>query len=60
MAKNKKNNKQEVNEKILSSISSPNVWTKEDEDLWLKQPSFELRKRFPPVSKPRHVQYVTN
>jgi hypothetical protein len=60
MVKNKKFKKQEVNEEILSSISSPNAWTKEDEDRWLRQPSSELRRRFPPMGKPRHITYVSN
>lgn len=52
--------KAEVDEKILSSISSPNPWTKEDEDKWNRQPASELRRRFPPMGKPRHINYVVN
>ena len=58
MAKNKKFKKQEVNEEILSSISSPNAWLPSDEEKWNKQPSSELRRRFPPMSKPRHIGYT--
>jgi hypothetical protein len=58
MNKQRKFKKAEVNEEILSSISSPNPWKREDEDLWLKQPSSELRRRFPPMSKPRHINYT--
>jgi hypothetical protein len=60
MDKNKKNKKQKVDENIISSISSPNAWTKESEDKWLRQPAQELRRRFPPMSKPRHINYVVN
>jgi len=60
MAKERKLKKQKADEHILSSISSPNAWTQEDEDKWLRQPAFELRKRFPPMSKPRHVNYIVN
>lgn len=49
--------KQEVDEEILSSISDPNAWTPEKEDAWLRQPSDVLRSRFPPMTKPMHVQY---
>lgn len=58
MVKNKKIKKNEVSEEILSSISSANPWTKEDEDKWNRQPASELRRRFPPMSKPRHIQYT--
>lgn len=54
MAKKRKK-RQEVDEEILSSISDPNPWTPEKEDLWLKQPARELRRRFPPMGKPPHV-----
>lgn len=47
-----------VDENVISSISSPNVWTRDMEDAWLKQPSYDLKRRFPPMSKPRHVNYV--
>lgn len=59
VAKQKKmqTKKQEADEKILSSISDPNPWTPEREDEWLKQPSDALRRRFPPMTKPIHVQY---
>lgn len=58
MGKERKFKKQEVDEKILSSISSPNAWTEEDEDKWNRQPASELRRRFPPMSKPRHISYT--
>jgi hypothetical protein len=60
MRKERKFKKQKVDETIISSISSPNAWTEADEEEWLKQPAFELRKRFPPMSKPRHVNYIVN
>jgi len=60
MNKQKRFKKQEVNEEILSSISSPNAWKPDDEDKWLRQPSSELRRRFPPMGKPRHINYVVN
>jgi hypothetical protein len=44
-----------VEKEILSSISSPNPWTPEAEDKWLKQPSRLLKTRFPPIKKPPHV-----
>lgn len=50
-------NKQEVDEKVLSSISDPNPWTPEKEEEWLRQPSDALRDRFPPMTKPMHVKY---
>ena len=55
-AKQKKKN-QKADEEVLSSISDPNPWTPEKEDAWLKQPSDVLRNRFPPMTKPRHIQY---
>lgn len=58
MNKQRKFKKAEVNEEILSSISGPNPWTKESEDRWLRQPASELRRRFPPMSKPRHISYT--
>lgn len=60
MNKQRKFKKIEVNEEILSSISSPNVWLPSDEEKWNKQSASELRRRFPPMSKPRHVTYVSN
>ncbi len=58
IAKQKKQHqKQQVDEKILSSISDPNPWTPEKEDAWLNQPSDALRDRFPPMTKPMHVKY---
>lgn len=54
----KKKRKQQVNEDLISLISSPSAWTKEMEDLWLSQPGSELRRRFPPMSKPRHIKYT--
>jgi hypothetical protein len=60
MNKSKKIKKNEINEDILSSISSPNPWTPDQEDKWNKMPASELRRRFPPMGKPRHITYVSN
>ena len=54
----KKRRKPDVDESLISLISSPDAWTKEKEDQWLSQPGSELRRRFPPMSKPRHIKYV--
>jgi len=59
----KKNKKNNVNEKVLSSISGPNAWTKELEEEWNKQPASAIERRFPErgpgsIGKPRHVKYV--
>jgi hypothetical protein len=58
--KNKKTPEQLLEEKrkrdeILSSISSPNPWTPQIEDEWLKQSAKSLERRFPPIKKPYHV-----
>jgi len=50
--------KNKLDLEIISSISSPNVWTPEKEDEWLKQPARELVKRFPPMNKPLHISFV--
>ena len=55
--KEKKRKDQRVNENILSSISDPNPWTPDKEDAWLKQPADVLEKRFPPMTKPRHIKF---
>lgn len=48
------------NQKILDSIGSPNVWTPEDEDAWLKElhkiSAGEIYRRFPPLKKPPSVR----
>lgn len=53
----KKPTKEETMEqdRILSSISDPNVWTPEKETEWLKQSVKDIRRRFPPMKKPPHV-----
>ncbi len=47
-------------QKILDSIGSPNVWTPEIEDTWLKElhkmSVGEIYQRFPPFKKPPTVQ----
>ncbi len=44
---------------ILNSIGSPNAWTPEVEDAWLKElrkiPVGEIYSRFPPMKKPGNV-----
>lgn len=47
-------------QKILDSVGSPNVWTPESEDAWLrevgKMSSEEIYRRFPPMKKPSNVR----
>lgn len=47
-------------QKILDSIGSPNPWTPEAEDAWLKElhklPAEEIYRRFPPCKKPPSVR----
>jgi hypothetical protein len=48
------------NQEILDSIGSPNAWTPEAEDAWLKElrgiPAREIYQRFPPMKKPPNVR----
>lgn len=47
-------------QKVLDSIGSPNVWTPDVEDAWLKElgkiPSGEIHRMFPPMRKPSNVR----
>jgi len=47
------------NQEILDSIGSPNAWTPEIEDRWLKElwkiTTGETYSRFPPMRKPPNV-----
>lgn len=47
-------------QKILDSIGSPNAWTPEVEDVWLKElhkiSAGEIYRRFPPFKKPPNVR----
>lgn len=47
-------------QEILDSIGSPNAWTPEAEDAWLKElrkiPSGKIHQQFPPVKKPSSVR----
>ncbi len=49
-----------LNQEILDSIGSPNSWTPEVEDIWIKElqklSSGEIYKRFPPIKKPPNVR----
>jgi len=51
--------KEPPNQEILDSIGSPNAWTPEAEDAWLKElrkvPAGEIYRRFPPIKKPPNV-----
>jgi len=48
------------NQEVLDSIGSPNAWTPEAEDAWLKElrkiPAGEIYRRFPPMRKPPNVR----
>lgn len=58
--KSNKVKKEPVDQIILDSIGSPNIWTPEAEDAWLKElgkiPSGEIYRRFPPMKKPPSVR----
>lgn len=47
-------------QEVLDSIGSPNVWTPEAEDAWLKElkkiSAGEIYRRFPPLKKPPSVR----
>ncbi len=53
-----------VNKEILESINSPNVWSPEQEDKWLRQlkglTKGEIYEKFPPYKRPPHVSRVIN
>lgn len=48
------------NQEVLDSIGSPNAWTPDAEDAWLKElrkiPEGEIYSRFPPMKKPPNVR----
>jgi hypothetical protein len=48
------------NEKILSFINSPNVWTPQRENVWLEElfkiSAVEIYRRYPPMKKPPNVR----
>jgi len=50
---------EQPNQEVLDFIGSPNAWTPEAEDAWLKElrkiPVGEIYRRFPPMRKPKNV-----
>ncbi len=57
---NKRINYGKVDQAILDSINSPNIWTPEKENAWLSElhniPVCEIYSRFPPLRKPPSVR----
>jgi len=53
-----------VNKEILESINSPNVWSPQAEDKWIKElrgmTKGEIYETFPPYRKPPHVGRIIN
>jgi len=51
-----------VDKNILESINSPNAWSPELEDKWLRQidklSKKEIYEQFPPMKKPPHTSKV--
>ena len=51
--------KEPINHRVLNSINSPNPWTPEVEDAWLKElykiSASEIYTQFPPIRKPPHI-----
>ena len=49
-----------LDQDVLDSIGSPNAWTPEAENAWLKElrkiPAGEIYSRFPPIKKPPSVR----
>lgn len=54
--------KREIDKNILESINSPNAWSPELEDKWLRQlgrlSNKEIYEQFPPCKKPPHISKV--
>lgn len=52
------------NKKVLESINSPNVWTPETENKWIKElfgmSKGEIYEQFPPMRKPPHIGRIIN
>jgi len=54
--------KTKIDKNILESINSPNPWSPESEDKWLRQlgklSKREIYEQFPPMKKPPHISKI--